>query len=272
MIHIASSEGAEEHLKEILEAGVERINEPDDTDPNKMTPLALACQNGHCACAELLLINGATLAVQNADGMSPLHHASHRGHQDIVQALLRARAYPNCPDVDGSTPLHMAAEEGHAPCVELLIEAGAALGREDADGACPLILSCRGGHAACCTALLEAHADPLCECAGVSALTEARLSLDARTMTLLEDAVEACDVEGWSDDSELQRKLTDDELDGLDSDSSSEPIPQQGQAGSSSSSSGVADKPPGKAVESIQDVPAPAPGSIGAGKRVVNVD
>ena len=59
-----------------------------------LTPLYIACQNGHESTARLLLDKGASIDLADEDGTTPLFMASQEGHEAVVQLLLeRAIAY-----------------------------------------------------------------------------------------------------------------------------------------------------------------------------------
>ncbi len=55
---------------------------------NGATPLFMACQNGHVAIVDALLVNGADVNQASHDGTTPLYIACQNGHVAIVDALL----------------------------------------------------------------------------------------------------------------------------------------------------------------------------------------
>lgn len=54
------------------------------------TPLHLAAAAGHTHCARLLLDNGASLSIRNADGRTPLEEAVHAGHSSLAELVRNA--------------------------------------------------------------------------------------------------------------------------------------------------------------------------------------
>lgn len=61
------------------------INAPDYMG---QIPLHYASAHGHLFILELLLKNGADIALCDLEGMSPLHHAASFGHADAVKMLM----------------------------------------------------------------------------------------------------------------------------------------------------------------------------------------
>ncbi len=90
-----------------------------------LTPLYIACQNGHKDVADLLLQAGADKDKAFGNGRTPLYIASQKGQKDIVELLLRAGADKDKAQKDGATPLFIASQMGHNDIVELLRRAGA---------------------------------------------------------------------------------------------------------------------------------------------------
>lgn len=57
-------------------------------DKGGATPLFVACESGHAACAKLLLQAGADVLLRNSAGEAPLYIAALRGEMLVVDALL----------------------------------------------------------------------------------------------------------------------------------------------------------------------------------------
>ena len=57
-------------------------------DKGGMTPLHVACQNGHTKIAKLLLDRGADIDHKNAEGSTPLNLSIRVRHMDTVKLLL----------------------------------------------------------------------------------------------------------------------------------------------------------------------------------------
>ena len=88
-----------------------------------MTPLHLACQNGHTSIVEILLDNHATVDVTKQSEETPFYLAAKNGHADVSDLLMRRGV---CDFVENlfeyETPLHVAIEEGHTEVVEVILK------------------------------------------------------------------------------------------------------------------------------------------------------
>ena len=93
------------------------------------TALHCAAYGGFSECVSVLLEEGgATVNLQDLEGITALHWACSTGSLDVVQQLLiNAGADPNLMEVDGGrlTPLDYAIIGGHQDVAQLLIENGA---------------------------------------------------------------------------------------------------------------------------------------------------
>ena len=74
---------------------------------------------------QLLLHKGASLDVQNKNGITALHLASDEGHKEVAQLLLDKGAALNVQDKEGRTALHYAIENSKKEVVQLLLDMGA---------------------------------------------------------------------------------------------------------------------------------------------------
>ena len=92
----------------------------------KMTPLYIACQEGHVGIVRLLLeAGGCDTNKARDDGATPLYIACVEGHVDVVRLLLEAGGCDANKAIDdgGATPLGAALANGQDSCVELLLAA-----------------------------------------------------------------------------------------------------------------------------------------------------
>lgn len=92
------------------------------------TALHCAAYGGFAECVSVLLEEGgATVNLQDYEGIAALHWACSTGSLDVIQQLLSAGADPNLMEVDGGrlTPLDYAIIGGHQDVAQLLIENGA---------------------------------------------------------------------------------------------------------------------------------------------------
>ena len=164
------------------------LDRADDVD---VTPLYVACREGHVSIVQLLVDNGADVDHANLVGESPLFMACKGGHLDVAQVLVDEEAvvdqlssfgtplYAACwnghlevvrllvenwADVDkatdyGETPLSFACEEGHLEVARLLVDKGADINKVNNRGATPLLAACRYNRPAVVQLLVEKGAD-----------------------------------------------------------------------------------------------------------------
>lgn len=93
-----------DRIKKLLETSLEISINTKNRDRN--TALHLAILNNDLNMVELLLKKGASLIIQNFEGMTPLHLAVKSENIDIVKLLLRYQSPINFIDEKGNTPLH----------------------------------------------------------------------------------------------------------------------------------------------------------------------
>ncbi|KAH6894859.1 hypothetical protein BKA70DRAFT_793811 [Coprinopsis sp. MPI-PUGE-AT-0042] len=134
-IHVAAFYGLEDLIP--LAAQLVSPNSGTRTTSNK-SPLMLAVQRGHTACAKALLLlpgidvnvcddvlqNALMLAARYVDmlGQTPLIHAAKRGHTEVVKIFVRLSGINiNAADKDGWTALIHAVNKGHADIVRELL-------------------------------------------------------------------------------------------------------------------------------------------------------
>ena len=160
-LHLAAGKGHEGAVKALL-SWEAAVDPPDNwvtpRDNWVVTPLDLACQNGHMACVLTLLKAGASVTF-HANGFSPLLAAAQNGHTDICGILLAHGSDVNeVNPVTKHHALHLAAGEGHVALLEALLSWGAAIDLKDLTGMTPLDGACQEGHMPCFLALLKAGA------------------------------------------------------------------------------------------------------------------
>lgn len=91
-------------------------------DNERLTPLMVACWQGHTDIAESLIKAGADISVSDNEGLTPLLMACQQGYADIVEILLDAGADINQTGVHGFSPLEIAIVEKQAEIVKVLIQ------------------------------------------------------------------------------------------------------------------------------------------------------
>ena len=86
---LAGDTGYTEIVKKLLAANAS----VDQADNDGDTPMAVACENGHLGCVQLLSSYGAsrTLTPTLAPNDTAEHLATHRGHHDVAAWLVTSR-------------------------------------------------------------------------------------------------------------------------------------------------------------------------------------
>jgi ankyrin repeat protein len=85
-----SRQGDLDAVRDLLEAGVD----PDTRliEAPRRTLLQEAARTGRTALAELLVANGASIAVKDEDGFNSLYHAYNSGHGALAERLVSTQA------------------------------------------------------------------------------------------------------------------------------------------------------------------------------------
>eukprot|EP00729_Bicosta_minor_P005628 gene5628-910_t len=118
-------------------------------DRRHVTPMHLACLNGHKDTVEWLLEKldsdekvAAAVNALDSSNRSPLHYAAFGGHPAVLNVLLETDGVAaDAGDVLGQTPLFAAAANGCCECVDLLLEAGADGNHMDVGGRIPAMVA-----------------------------------------------------------------------------------------------------------------------------------
>ena len=132
---------------EIVEAMLQRPQNPDTRDPDGWPALHFAAEAGNTSCVELLLESRADLEMRAAeDGSTALHCAASNGHVKVLKLLLHCGADKDCALTNGCTPLRCASSNGHLNVVRLLLRANAEKNSVRPDGATPLHVAAHAGH------------------------------------------------------------------------------------------------------------------------------
>lgn len=124
-----------------------------------VTPLSLACTNGHALLVNLLLEAGADPNSSLPGGETALMTAARTGKPEPVRTLLSRGAKVDAREHKGQTALMWAAAEGHSDVVALLLEAGADFRRPLKSGFTPLFFAVREGRTVVVEQLLAAGAN-----------------------------------------------------------------------------------------------------------------
>lgn len=125
-LHAAVASGQEACARLLLETAAPSCSDAvisNHKDPNKETPLHVACRDGYSGIVDALLHHGADMRAVDKRGNTPLHGAAEGGHADALASLLDAGGDGVLEERNarGERALHAAAASGHIACVELLL-------------------------------------------------------------------------------------------------------------------------------------------------------
>ena len=116
VLHAAASKGHLELVEKMVKENILFGMDPNPRDDSKLTPLHLACQEGHLAVVKFLL---PFLSDKNPksgpewEEKTPLHDAAYAGHLSVVEHLVEnIEGDINPPKDNGITVFHVAAEGG----------------------------------------------------------------------------------------------------------------------------------------------------------------
>ena len=173
------------------------------------TPLMVAARTGNPAVVEMLVASGANPNARGARGQTALMWAVAQKHPAVVSVLLTHGADINArsdtwsqvmavpphglPEYNraiphgGDTALMFAARAGDLESARLLVRAGADVNDHDAWGVSATVLAAHSGFGELVQLFLEHGADPDALAAGFSALHEAIMRRDERTVRMLLD-------------------------------------------------------------------------------------
>ena len=199
----ASLNGSAAMVRRLLQAGA---------NPNLAllageTPVMVASRSGNPDVVEQLLAKGANPNARGARGQTALMWAVAQKHADVVKVLLahgadvHARSsvlgqvmavpphgileYNREIPFGGDTPLMFAARVGDLPSATLLVAAGANVNDADAWGVSAMVLAAHSGFGGLVAFLLDRGADANAAAAGFTALHEAIMRRDEKTVAAL---------------------------------------------------------------------------------------
>lgn len=188
-------------------------------DEKGCTPLFRAAQQGHAACVELLLANGANCELHTKRHCTPCFAACQEGHLDVVELLARSGADIEVPNEHGTTPFAVAASRGHVQIVKYLADRECALDPADSFGRTPFYLALQqagsgdGSHFAIAHFLFEKEVNVNAEYAGHTAMELCSvLAAKAKAIEVKEQYIEMRDTIRESLMPPSERKAPDPEM------------------------------------------------------------
>ena len=122
--------------------------------------LAIAAGMGCYSFCRVCTDMGADVEAGSRFAVSPLHVACHQGHLDCVRLLLDRDSDVNKANDSGVTPLFIACQQGQLDCARLLLDRGARTDAAKNDGETPLHTACIDNRRHVTALLLERGADP----------------------------------------------------------------------------------------------------------------
>ncbi|KXN72158.1 asparaginase-domain-containing protein [Conidiobolus coronatus NRRL 28638] len=115
------------------------------TDYSGNTPLHVACSNGEIEVVKYLLLNGASVHLQNARGHTPIFESIMAGHLDIVQLLRQAGGHLNLSELKFATlQFFNASNTGQLQQLQLFLEAGIEVNSQGVFGSTALHFAVEG--------------------------------------------------------------------------------------------------------------------------------
>ncbi len=119
----AAERGEHTLVKELLPIiPIDDLN--DAVESMGVTPLYMACQNGHVRVVKELIATPSQLThlnLPNDSGITPLYAACQFGHLEVAQILVETGIDPMHPIANGVSPLEIAYENGHVDLVRSLV-------------------------------------------------------------------------------------------------------------------------------------------------------
>jgi len=147
-IHKAAYFGHAKNVEKLLDSKVAADTYETETG---MTPLILACSNGHVNVAQVLVEKGnANVNLAGHGGLTALHHACKNDHVDVVRYLLSdgVNADVSIDDDVGNTAATFSARVGALKCLELLLSKGATMDATNKRGCTPFLTAVLNGRMA----------------------------------------------------------------------------------------------------------------------------
>ncbi|KAL3104859.1 hypothetical protein niasHT_020425 [Heterodera trifolii] len=134
--------------KFLVENGANVNQKTTDGTGHQLTPLHLACADGHLQIVKLLVEEGnADIEVADSDGDTAFLCALMRNKLDIGNYLIARGARTDLTNKKGISPLHIFVKKGDFALCKFLVENGANVNQTTVSGhVTPLLIACAEGH------------------------------------------------------------------------------------------------------------------------------
>ena len=108
-------------------------------DENGITPLHIACREGHIAIVKQILNDNPCKVLPLDDNkQTPLHYAARKNRLEVIKFLIQEKGFDPLPrDIDGDTPLHFAARRDDLDIVQFYESLGCSMLVQNKYGSTP---------------------------------------------------------------------------------------------------------------------------------------
>ncbi|RDD46189.1 Ankyrin-1 [Trichoplax sp. H2] len=146
-VHLAACTGNSGILKELLTDFAEEQVQHRMANGNSLIHCVCQAKTTPAELLKLILDFGASVDVQNNEGLTPLHVAVAEGNASLLKVLHMHKANSNYVDRYDRSPLHIAAEKGQTKIVDILTEKfKTSVAARTKDGSTMMHIASKHGH------------------------------------------------------------------------------------------------------------------------------
>ena len=154
---------AEHGLLDVAKFIIDKVEDKNPFDSNKMTPLHYAAKRDDIAVYKIFMSNTEDKMPENFWGWTPCHIAAVKGNLKVFELIIEHLMDKNPPTTNGRnigiTPLHLAAQEGHVSLCRLILKFAIEKNPQKEDSITPLHTAAYCGHLEVCKILIEEALD-----------------------------------------------------------------------------------------------------------------